>query len=85
MKNKKQENCKTGINQKLTIPTILMSIEEAITTIAIQRLTVTTTMAMPTVTIRSVSYSNTISDGIFYGIYPVKVLVLKRFIPSKVI
>jgi len=28
-------------------------------------------------------YSNTISDGIFYGIYPVKVLVLKRFIPSK--
>ena len=42
-------------------------------------------MAMPTVTIRSVSYSNTISDGIFYGIYPVKVLVLKRFIPSKVI
>ena len=62
-----------------------MSIEEAITTIAIQHLTVTTTMAMPTATIPSVSYSNTISDGIFYGIYPVKVLVLKRFIPSKVI
>lgn len=29
-----------------------------------------------------VSHSNIISDYVFYGIHTVKVLVLKRFIPS---
>ena len=65
--------------------TILTSIVGAITTTittTIQQVTVTTTMAMPTATIPSVSHSNTIPDYIFYGIYTVKVLVLKRFIPS---
>ena len=62
-----------------------MSIGEAITiaTILIQPLTVTTTMAMAIPTIPSVSHSNTSLDYIFYGIYTMKVLVLKRFIPSK--
>ena len=69
-------------SETLTTTTIRLLIGEAITTIAIQLQTVTTTMAMPTATIPSVSHSNTIPDYIFYGIYTVKVLVLKRFIPS---
>ncbi|MCI8636488.1 MAG: hypothetical protein HFJ36_01265 [Clostridia bacterium] len=49
-----------GINRKPTTPTIRLSIGVAITTTAIQLLTVTTTMAMLTATILFVSHSNTI-------------------------
>ena len=47
-------------SETLTTTTIRLLIGEAIITIAIQLRTVTTTMAMPTATIPSVSHSNTI-------------------------
>lgn len=67
-------------------PTIRVLIVVAITTTmapTIQPLTATTTIR-PTATTTMVSapHSNTVSDYMFYGIYTVKVLVLKRFIPS---
>ena len=63
---------------------ILVSIGEATTTtLTITPLIEATTIRLiATATIPSV-HSNTSLDYIFYGIYTMKVLVLKRFIPSK--
>ena len=73
---------------KLELPTLttLVLIGEAITitmALTIQLLTATTTIRQTaTITMVLGFHSNTILDYIFYGIYTVKVLVLKRFIPS---
>ena len=63
-----------------------MSIGEATTTtVTITPLIETTTIRLiATATIPSV-HSNTSLDYIFYGIYTMKVLVLKRFIPSNMV
>ena len=60
-----------------------MSIEEAITTIPTTTRAIATTIALPTAmpTLATV-HSNIILDYIFQGIYTIKILVLKRFIPS---
>ena len=80
-----QKNNNRDKSKLTATPTILALIEEAITTTAtITRVIATTTMRlMATRTIPS-AHSNIISDNIFYGIYSVKILVLKRFIPSKI-
>lgn len=62
----------------------------AITTIPIpatlgQTIATTTIRTMRTATMVAELHSNTISDYIFYGIYTVKVLVLKRFVPSDIL
>ena len=60
-----------------------LTLNNILNIIAIRLAIVTTTIrTIPIPTMVVGSYSNTISDDIFYGIYPVKVLVLKRFIPS---
>ena len=65
--------------------TILAQLEEVITTtVTTTRVIATTTMRrIPTTTIPSV-HSNIISDNTFYEMYSVKILVLKRFIPSSI-
>ena len=75
---------KLGTNRKgIAIPTILVPIGEAIsTTTTMLPIGTTTTRTTATTTIQPVPHSNTISDYMFYGIYTVKVLVLKRFVPS---
>lgn len=60
-----------------------MLIGEAITTTAtITQLTATTIARLIAMTTIPSAHSNTNLDYIFYGIYTMKVLVLKRFIPS---
>lgn len=59
----------------------------AITTIRIaltlgQIIATTTIRTIRTPTMALGPHSNTISDYVFYGIHTVKVLVLKRFVPS---
>lgn len=76
---------KSGTNRKgIAIPTILVPIGEAISTTTTMLPTGTTTIrTTATTTILPAFHSNTISDYVFYGIHTVKVLVLKRFVPSE--
>ena len=75
-----------GQIKRPTTPTIEF-LGEAITTIRIaliqgQTIATTTIPTIRTATMVHVPHSNTVSDYVFYGIHTVKVLVLKRFVPS---
>lgn len=76
-----------GQIKRPTIPTIELN-AGAITTIPIpltrgQTIATTTILTIATPTMAVGPHSNTISDYVFYGIHTVKVLVLKRFVPSE--